>query len=208
MSSNLLLPSNGSMLRRAPVKKLSRQMISAPCDNKRSHKCEPRKPEPPVTKIRCCKCMMLFALPDHRDRDFHFQPNLAHRKTIRCGWPGILPFSARLTLPPIPPPVSLSRKRISAFSKADWIRMGPKHSPWPGRLGFRSDGWWRARAWRLSRRPAPDQIPLIRTFDPEFFGSRLPAQRTLPRIYKTDLSGRPALSLHSLPPDFTGVSWF
>jgi transposase InsO family protein len=35
------------------IEKLSRHMTSEPCDNKRSHKWEPRKLEPPVTKIRC-----------------------------------------------------------------------------------------------------------------------------------------------------------
>jgi hypothetical protein len=46
--------------------------------------------------------MMLFALPYHRDRDFHFQPNLAHRKTIRCGWPGHPTFFCSLNLTPDP----------------------------------------------------------------------------------------------------------
>src|SRR5262249_48739509 len=41
-----------STLVRRPVKKLSRQMTSLPSVARRSHKCEPRKPAPPVTRIR------------------------------------------------------------------------------------------------------------------------------------------------------------
>src|SRR5215831_17512162 len=32
-------------------------MTFAPSASRRSHRCEPRNPEPPVTKIRCCRCM-------------------------------------------------------------------------------------------------------------------------------------------------------
>src|ERR1700679_887100 len=40
------------MLRREPVKKLSRQRTSAPCAIKRSQRWEPIKPAPPVTNTR------------------------------------------------------------------------------------------------------------------------------------------------------------
>src|SRR5690242_21728413 len=40
------------MFRRAPVKKLSTQMTSQPSASSRSHRCEPRKPAPPVTSTR------------------------------------------------------------------------------------------------------------------------------------------------------------
>jgi len=35
-----------------PVKKLSRQITSWPSFNKRSQRCEPKKPTPPVTSVR------------------------------------------------------------------------------------------------------------------------------------------------------------
>jgi hypothetical protein len=34
------------------VKKLSRQITSCPWATSRSHRCEPRKPAPPVTRMR------------------------------------------------------------------------------------------------------------------------------------------------------------
>src|SRR6266566_3840812 len=40
------------MFSRRPVKKLSRQSTSCPSANKRSHKCEPMNPAPPVTNTR------------------------------------------------------------------------------------------------------------------------------------------------------------
>src|SRR6266704_1738174 len=39
----------------APVKKLSTQMTSWPLPSRRSQRCEPRKPAPPVTKVRGLK---------------------------------------------------------------------------------------------------------------------------------------------------------
>src|SRR5262249_9146246 len=46
-----------STLPRVPVKKLSMQMTFAPCSSRRSHRCEPRKPAPPVTRIRFWMCI-------------------------------------------------------------------------------------------------------------------------------------------------------
>ena len=40
------------MLCLLPVKKLSTHSTSLPAASKRSHRCEPRKPAPPVTNIR------------------------------------------------------------------------------------------------------------------------------------------------------------
>src|SRR5690606_37419591 len=40
------------MFLREPVKKLSRHITSWPSDNSRSHRCDPRKPAPPVSRIR------------------------------------------------------------------------------------------------------------------------------------------------------------
>src|SRR5687768_16250789 len=40
------------MLCREPVKKLSRQTTSQPSFSRRSHKCDPTKPAPPVTSTR------------------------------------------------------------------------------------------------------------------------------------------------------------
>src|SRR5262249_48105937 len=45
------------MLRRAPVKKLSTQRTTAPSASRRPHKCEPRKPAPPVTSTRVSRCI-------------------------------------------------------------------------------------------------------------------------------------------------------
>src|SRR5262249_32236057 len=43
--------------RLAPVKKLSTQRMTAPPANRRSHKCEPRKPAPPVISTRASICI-------------------------------------------------------------------------------------------------------------------------------------------------------
>src|SRR5262245_44616859 len=51
------------MLRRAPVKKLSTHRTMAPSASSRSHKCEPRKPAPPVTKTRVSMCMQPPQVP-------------------------------------------------------------------------------------------------------------------------------------------------
>src|SRR5215472_5988518 len=40
------------MLSLVPVKKLSTQRTSQPCSSRRSHRCEPMKPAPPVTRTR------------------------------------------------------------------------------------------------------------------------------------------------------------
>src|SRR5215467_436316 len=45
------------MLRRVPVKKLSTQITSAPSPSNRSARCEPRKPAPPVIRIRASRCI-------------------------------------------------------------------------------------------------------------------------------------------------------
>ena len=34
----------------------------APCASRRSHRCEPRKPAPPVTRIRDCRCIRIDIL--------------------------------------------------------------------------------------------------------------------------------------------------
>src|SRR6266404_8157515 len=52
MNSKLRCPSRCAMLARLPLKKLSRQMTSAPSRSSRSHKWEPRNPAPPVTSAR------------------------------------------------------------------------------------------------------------------------------------------------------------
>src|SRR5262249_43215270 len=52
ISSKRWLSSRFSTLVRVPVKKLSRQTTSWPSPSRRSHRCEPRKPDPPVTRIR------------------------------------------------------------------------------------------------------------------------------------------------------------
>src|SRR5690348_12174350 len=46
------------MLRRVPVKKLSAQITVAPAASSRSHRCEPRKPAPPVTSTRVSRRML------------------------------------------------------------------------------------------------------------------------------------------------------
>src|ERR1022692_274631 len=52
MSSKRWSSSRCSTLVREPVKKLSRQTTSCPSLRSRSHRCDPKKPEPPVTSIR------------------------------------------------------------------------------------------------------------------------------------------------------------
>src|SRR4030095_2041004 len=52
ISSKRWLSSNGTILSRRPVKKLSRQSTSCPSFSSRSQRCEPIKPAPPVTRIR------------------------------------------------------------------------------------------------------------------------------------------------------------
>src|SRR4029077_1574965 len=52
MNSKLRCPARWAILARLPLKKLSRQMTSAPSRNSRSHRCEPRNPAPPVTSAR------------------------------------------------------------------------------------------------------------------------------------------------------------
>src|SRR5215211_706800 len=47
------------MLPRVPLKKLSTQMTLAPSAKRRSHRCEPRKPEPPVTRTRLSRCIVI-----------------------------------------------------------------------------------------------------------------------------------------------------
>src|SRR5260370_39770839 len=45
-------PDRWAILARLPLKKLSRQMTSAPSRSSRSHRWEPRNPAPPVTSAR------------------------------------------------------------------------------------------------------------------------------------------------------------
>src|SRR5689334_13273486 len=45
------------MLRCAPVKKLSAQRMTAPSASKRSQRCEPRNPAPPVIRTRFSRCI-------------------------------------------------------------------------------------------------------------------------------------------------------
>src|SRR6266404_51321 len=52
MNSKLRCPAICAILARLPLKKLSRQMTSAPSRSSRSHKWEPRNPAPPVTNAR------------------------------------------------------------------------------------------------------------------------------------------------------------
>src|SRR5688572_17730528 len=70
------------MFERAPVKKLSRQTTSSPLVIKRSHRCEPRKPAPPVTRTRrksnpiaeVRRCPDLLANDPFIHRFQHFDP--------------------------------------------------------------------------------------------------------------------------------------
>ena len=48
---------SASTLARALEKKLSTQSTSCPSLSRRSHRCEPKKPEPPVTRMRLRRCM-------------------------------------------------------------------------------------------------------------------------------------------------------
>src|ERR1051325_6523356 len=52
MNSNREFVSRWATFAGRLVKKLSMQTISCPPCSSRSHKCEPKKPDPPVTKIR------------------------------------------------------------------------------------------------------------------------------------------------------------
>src|SRR6185369_11350083 len=51
-SSKRWLSIRWMMLSLLPVKKLSRQITSCPSSRRRSHRCEPTKPAPPVTRMR------------------------------------------------------------------------------------------------------------------------------------------------------------
>src|SRR6266852_405679 len=52
INSKLRCPARWAILARLPLKKLSRQMTSAPSRSSRSHRWEPRNPAPPVTSAR------------------------------------------------------------------------------------------------------------------------------------------------------------
>src|SRR6516165_144018 len=51
------------MLRLVPVKKLSTQTTSPPRSSRRSHRCEPRNPAPPVTSMRFSRCILWSVHP-------------------------------------------------------------------------------------------------------------------------------------------------
>ena len=58
MSSKRRLSRNSSTLARALEKKLSTQSTSCPASSSRPQRCEPKKPEPPVTRTRLRRCML------------------------------------------------------------------------------------------------------------------------------------------------------
>src|SRR5450759_3410577 len=68
-----------------------------------------------------------------------------------------------MSRPPIPPSASLSRKRIPAFSKADWIRIRVE----------RADHWVRLRKCKSIKTDQDDQHPVMKSKE----DSRLPLAR-------------------------------
>src|SRR3954453_6872582 len=76
------------MFLRAPVKKLSTQRTCAPSEIKRAQRWEPRKPAPPVTRIRFSRCIqdtLLFdAIINVKACSRAPDPGLRSRLT---GWP-------------------------------------------------------------------------------------------------------------------------
>src|SRR5215469_2134299 len=67
ISSKRGLSTRCATLRLLPVKKLSTQSTSSPSASRRSQRCEPRKPAPPVTRIRFMKAPCLKR-PAQRER--------------------------------------------------------------------------------------------------------------------------------------------
>src|SRR5665213_4518824 len=73
------------MLPRVPLKKLSTQMTLAPWARSRSHRCEPRKPEPPVTRMRFSRCIGLpgIIMPRPRTRPAELTLDLIRYETFQ-----------------------------------------------------------------------------------------------------------------------------
>src|SRR5262245_34772526 len=72
---NFGLANNGAMLSRSPVSRLSTQMTSWPSRRKRSQRCDPMKPAPPVTRMRAISALYHRRTSDREIREAH----LAHR---------------------------------------------------------------------------------------------------------------------------------
>eukprot|EP00965_Chrysotila_dentata_P234355 6200122-Pleurochrysis_carterae.AAC.5 len=73
------------------VKKLSRQTTSCPCDTSLLHRCEPRKPQPPVTRMRMkgsfsplVSAMALACRPSRRMDDESARKSVAARAVRRA----------------------------------------------------------------------------------------------------------------------------
>src|SRR5712691_2037172 len=89
-SSKRVLVRRCSILRRVPVKKLSTHSTSTPSASRRSQRCEPRNPEPPVTSTRSAICRRITAVhgsgcPTSAPPKYQVQARVAYRP--RSGLP-------------------------------------------------------------------------------------------------------------------------
>src|SRR5262249_52028683 len=78
MSSKRMFDIRPETFGRVAVKKLSTQSTSSPRANSRSHKCDPMKPAPPVTRMRRSLCILgdlLFSRLTRKQRHRCSQPD-------------------------------------------------------------------------------------------------------------------------------------
>src|SRR5512139_3178194 len=112
------------MFARLPVKKLSRQTTSLPSETNRSQRCEPRKPAPPVTRMRS-GAMAYANLPDRPGEEEGLRlsqgngaPKLRRHSRPRPGDARHLSAAGREKVPsaavnpPRPPPATGSRPTL------------------------------------------------------------------------------------------------